>query len=326
MSETATLMISIGALSRACGVPIETLRTWERRYGFPHPERKPSGHRLYAMDGVSRLRRIAEAVAGGHRIGDVIHASEEQLDQLIGAMPEVPADALPPGQGAPAHPAGASTIRLAEDLEADIDQVLRAVADLDSPRMTRLLLSAWARLGPSRYLSDFVSPLLRRTGQAWAEGRIEIRHEHALSERLRDILRTVRLPFEERAQGSLVILATLPGEEHTLGLDMAALVFARTGWRSLYLGAGVPLAEIAATARHLRARAVGVSISQHAGAAETSEALRRLRAELPPAIALLAGGDGATDVPGVTRFLSLESLESWAGNSGDRRRSPSSSS
>ncbi len=39
--------VSIGGLSRATGVPIETLRTWELRYGFPKSVRKPSGHRLF---------------------------------------------------------------------------------------------------------------------------------------------------------------------------------------------------------------------------------------------------------------------------------------
>ena len=53
--------VSIGALSRATGIPVETLRTWESRYGFPVPERRPSGHRLYPLAIVPRLRRIAEA-------------------------------------------------------------------------------------------------------------------------------------------------------------------------------------------------------------------------------------------------------------------------
>jgi len=38
----------------------------------------------------------------------------------------------------------------------------------------------------------------------------------ALSGRVGDLLRTYRLPFEERARGPLVVLATLPGEMHAL--------------------------------------------------------------------------------------------------------------
>ena len=54
--------LSIGALSRATGIPVETLRTWELRYGYPVPERKPSGQRVYLLSCIPRLRRIAEAL------------------------------------------------------------------------------------------------------------------------------------------------------------------------------------------------------------------------------------------------------------------------
>ena len=62
--------LSIGVLSRATGIPAETLRTWERRYGFPLPDRKPSGHRLYPAATVKHLRRVArlQLSAQGDRI------------------------------------------------------------------------------------------------------------------------------------------------------------------------------------------------------------------------------------------------------------------
>ena len=37
---------NIGVVSRMTGVPVATLRVWERRYGFPRSERTPGGHRL----------------------------------------------------------------------------------------------------------------------------------------------------------------------------------------------------------------------------------------------------------------------------------------
>src|SRR6188508_2056350 len=75
--------LSIGALSRATEIPVETLRTWESRYGFPVPERRPSGHRLYPLSIVPRLRRIAEALAGGHRARQVVPASDADLRRLL---------------------------------------------------------------------------------------------------------------------------------------------------------------------------------------------------------------------------------------------------
>src|SRR5262249_58142579 len=88
MDESSTGgMLSIGALARATSIRVETLRTWERRYGYPVPERKPSGHRLYPVASVSRLRRIAQALASGHRPSEVVSASESALPALLGAAP-----------------------------------------------------------------------------------------------------------------------------------------------------------------------------------------------------------------------------------------------
>src|SRR4029077_16215410 len=80
-------MLSIGALARATSIRVETLRTWERRYGYPVPERKPSGHRLYPVASVSRLRRIAQALASGHRASEGGSASESAPRVLLDARP-----------------------------------------------------------------------------------------------------------------------------------------------------------------------------------------------------------------------------------------------
>ena len=58
--------LSIGALSRATRVPVETLRTWERRYGAPMPVRKPSGQRVYTAQAVEHMRRVVRLLALGH--------------------------------------------------------------------------------------------------------------------------------------------------------------------------------------------------------------------------------------------------------------------
>lgn len=47
--------LSIGELSKRTGIGISTLRAWERRYGFPTPQRAVSGHRRYAERDVDAL-------------------------------------------------------------------------------------------------------------------------------------------------------------------------------------------------------------------------------------------------------------------------------
>jgi DNA-binding transcriptional MerR regulator/methylmalonyl-CoA mutase cobalamin-binding subunit len=291
----ATPQLSIGALARATGIAVETLRTWESRYGFPVPERKPSGHRVYPLDAVHRLRRIAEALALGHRAGQVVGASEEALQQLL--------DGTAAARGGPS-----AGIPPAEDL----DGLLRLVAAFDAERLTRTLLGDWGRMTPIEFLEERIAPLIVAVGDGWERGDLEVRHEHFLSERVGDLLRSLRLPFEERASGPLVIFATLPGEGHGLGLQMAALVLSWVGCRILYLGPEVPLAQLTSLAMDLGARAVAVSVSSATRGTTTSTSIRKLRGRLPPRVALVVGGDGAPRAQaGVEVVRNLRDLEAW---------------
>ncbi len=289
--------LSIGALSRATGIAIDTLRTWERRYGFPVPQRKPSGHRVYPLESVVRLRRIAEALAMGHRAAEAVPASDQELDALLAAMPGRSAQ-RPEAQRAPADE------RVAQEL-------IDAIRTFDDERLGRILLTEWARLGPLEFLRQRVAPLIDRVGAAWQAGELDIRHEHHASEKLNDLLRTLRLPFEERARGPVVVLATLPGELHALGLQMAALALSTAGCRVVNAGADLPVEEIAALAKELGARAIGISVSRLHRGGRAGADLERLRQAVPRRTLLLVGGAGAPAIEGVERIMDLEELEAW---------------
>jgi methanogenic corrinoid protein MtbC1/DNA-binding transcriptional MerR regulator len=291
--------LSIGALSRATGIAVETLRTWESRYGFPLPERKPSGHRVYPVAAVLRLRRIAQALSLGHRAGQVVGVSEEALGRLLETS--VAPQAAPPM-------APVAAFAPAEDLAGQ----LRLLKAFDGERLRQSFLADWARMGPVEFLESSVAPLVRAVGEAWERGDLEIRHEHFVSERIGDLLRSLRGPLEERATGPLVAFATLPGEGHGLGLQMAALVLAAAGCRVLYLGTEVPIPQTAALARDLAARAVAVSVSLSTKGPSSTTALRRLREALPRRVLLVAGGEGApASRPGIDCVRSLRELDSW---------------
>ena len=63
---------SIAAVSKLTGVSCHALRVWERRYGFPVPERSASGHRRYAQEQVGVLRHLAKLARSGQSIGELI--------------------------------------------------------------------------------------------------------------------------------------------------------------------------------------------------------------------------------------------------------------
>ena len=80
-------LLSIGEVGEATGLSPHTIRVWERRYGRPAAVRLPSGHRRYTQDQVVWLRRIAEALANGHRPGKVLKLEEAELLTRLETMP-----------------------------------------------------------------------------------------------------------------------------------------------------------------------------------------------------------------------------------------------
>jgi len=257
--------------------------------------RKPSGHRQFAVANVERIRRIAGALERGLRAGEVVPATDAVLEALLATVPVKP---VTRGQALPF------------DARAFIEVVRR----FDADRLMRSLHSDLAQQDPLAYVETRIVPCLEVIGEAWEKGELDIAHEHFASERISDVLRGARLRFEETATGPLVVLATMPGESHGLGLQMAALVLSGRGLRVLSLGTEVPLVEIAALAARTEAAAVGISISA-SSSAKAPSGIAMLRSELSKKIELVAGGAGAPDsVRGVTTFPDLRGLDAWGEN------------
>ena len=296
--QAETGMLSIGALSAATGVPVETIRSWERRYGFPVAERKPSGHRVYPLSVVPRVQLISKALARGLRAGEVVAASESALESFLVSLPSLAGDraAVPrPPQAETLEPTG----------------LLAALRGFDAVVLHRSFEADWARLGSLDFVQHRAAPFLQWVGEAWASGTLHVRHEHFASACLGDFLRTVRGPLDDRATGPIVALATLPDELHGMGLQMAAVVFAAAGWRVLMLGTNTPVDQIVAVAREAPIAAVAFSCALPRRK-RTADQLRALRRRLPHAIPMLVGGAGApAKIAGVEIFGDFANLDTW---------------
>jgi MerR HTH family regulatory protein len=72
--------LTLKAVSRRTGIPAATLRTWERRYGFMHPARSPSGYRLYGEQEVAQILQVKRLLDNGERVSEAIAAVKGQLE------------------------------------------------------------------------------------------------------------------------------------------------------------------------------------------------------------------------------------------------------
>ena len=289
----------IGVAASRTGISEETLRAWERRYGFPVPLRRAGGSRLYSESDIEKLRLLAGAVASGFRPGDVVHLPASDLLRLtesavrdVGMQPSDPSAKVP------------------TRIENGVTQVLEALQRDDALAVRSLLHALATQLGPKAFVTDCAHPLIVRVGGAWAEGMLDVRHEHLASAYLQTELRSLLAAIHEAPRTKVVVLTTLPEEPHSLPLDLVAVYIAALGVAPRLLGASTPADQIAAAAVALRADAVGVSVSAEAPRSSTQHELRALRAALPASMTLWVGGSGARTLAPST--LRVRVVDSWA--------------
>ena len=71
-----------GIAARLAGIPVETLRVWERRYQVTGPAVSPKGHRLYSAEDVSRLAVIKHMVDLGSAVGSIANLPLAALHEM----------------------------------------------------------------------------------------------------------------------------------------------------------------------------------------------------------------------------------------------------
>ena len=82
LARVAAMTLSIAAVERDTGLSKDTLRVWERRYGFPSPGRDGIGERAYTFDQVEKLRVIKRLMDAGHRPGRIVPLAFAELQLL----------------------------------------------------------------------------------------------------------------------------------------------------------------------------------------------------------------------------------------------------
>ena len=255
-------MYEIQQVAELTGLTPARLRAWENRYEVVRPARQSNGYRAYSAEQVALLRAFARLVAKGDRIGDLVAERQSVVDRAAEAKSQ--------------HPV--------------VGPLVDAVRALDRPRLERAVAEAMAKRKLADFAREVVLPLAEIVGEEWALGTLTIAAEHLASEvvvhALKEGMRTAR------SGAPLLMAACLPGERHEWGV-LATLAQAHDlGWRVVYLGADLPVAEVIEAAWRLRPKLTVLSSSDPQRCAEAMPFLARLTTSLPPATVVVLGGAG----------------------------------
>jgi DNA-binding transcriptional MerR regulator/methylmalonyl-CoA mutase cobalamin-binding subunit len=266
--------LPIASVERETGLSKDTLRVWERRYGFPTPERDVNGERLYAPVQVRRLAQIKRLMDRGHRPGKLMTLDEAGLL----ALDQARSSAWPSPD------------------DQQLEHWLNLVKTHDSEALQQTFHREMAKRGMTRFVQDIVAPLIARVGEAWSRNELGIFEEHLFSQHLEKLFRTTLANMAPQSGSPRVLLTTLSGEEHTLGLLMVEALLVVEDAYPVLLGPQTPVDEIVRAATIKQVDAVCLSFSTAYSPALAAQGLRDLRQMLPGDIQLGAGGYGVKPI------------------------------
>lgn len=219
---------------------------------------------------IERLTLLRLAVEAGHTIGSIARLSDNDLRHLTQRLSVAPETLV--------------------SSESYFDSCLAAISDLDAESLEAGLSSASAVLGVDQFLAEVVIPLLAELGQGWKAGRIRIAQEHLASAVFRTHLERIRSSMRASISAPRLVVTTPTSEPHEFGALVAAIVAARAGWHTTYLGPNLPAEEIALAARRTGAEAIALSIVCPSDVEAVMRDIGVLRGLMGTHIPILVGG------------------------------------
>ncbi|WAZ19065.1 cobalamin B12-binding domain-containing protein [Streptomyces cinnabarinus] len=248
--------LTTGEVARRLGVAPTTVRSWDRRYRLGPDARTGGKHRRWTASDVARLERMCALTATGLAPAEAarLALSGEPLDS--DQAPETAA--APPGPAARRHGETGGGLRLG-DARQECKGVARAALRLDAAALDELLATAIEEHGLIAAWTEVIVPTLQAVGRKWERsGERYVEVEHFLSWHISCALRRGLPPAVAHRPGATTLLACVPGENHTLPLEVLAAALAERGLPVRMFGGAVPVESLVAAVRRTGPAAVGL--------------------------------------------------------------------
>ena len=292
------------AVVQRTGVPADTFRAWERRYGLPAPARTAGNQRLYSDRDIATIAWLRDQTRAGLTISQAVrlYQSRGPAGVSSGATEAAPVSGTATGDDS-AH---------ADSLAVFQQEVVEALVRYDAVAATRVVEEALALVPVEEVCLRILQPALYEIGNRWERGEIGVSAEHFASGFVvRKLGALFNLSQPEHGRGP-ILAACLEGELHDVGLLLTSLFLSRRGFHILYLGPNLPLADLIQAIDRVRPRLVLLSASTPETALDLATAVR----ELSGRCAALRGFQGWAPVLGFGGRIFVERPELQTGIDG----------
>lgn len=214
---------TIRDLENLSGIKSHTIRIWEQRYSFLKPKRTSTNIRYYDSEQLKMLLNVALLNKTGFRISAIADMSPAEINEKV-----------------------LSLISLDAQLDRMINMMLNSMIDLDSDSFEEIIDGYISKNGIKITISHLIFPFLNKVGILWMTNHVRVAQEHLVSNIVRQkLISGIEELKINNERGKTVVMFLPDGEYHELGLLYVQYLLKLKGIHTLYLGADVPIEELA---------------------------------------------------------------------------------
>ncbi len=248
---STTPVFNLKVVLKETGLPADTLRAWERRYGLPVPQRTPGGHRLYSERDIHTIKWLIARQSEGLSISRAVDLWNEQTasgaDPLAGVTSSV-----------------GTTVQASPNIymppETTLDSLrshwVAACLNFNETSAEQTLNQAFSMFPVEEVCVQVLQRGMSEIGGMWYENHASVQQEHFASGLAMRRLDALLIASPPPTRPYTVIVGCPSNEWHTFTPLMLSLFLRRRGINVIYLGANVPANRFVETVNSVRANLV----------------------------------------------------------------------
>jgi DNA-binding transcriptional MerR regulator len=218
-------IFSIKDLENLSGIKAHTIRIWEKRYNILEPMRTDTNIRYYDLASLQKLLNITLLHDHGYKISKIATFPSETIPKLV------------------------------QDITSNINSQNHAISAFKMAMINfdqELFVNTYNLLIAEKSFREIFYqvfiPLMTELGILWQTDTIAPAHEHFISHLIRQkiLIQIEKLQGEKPTKNDRVFVLSLPmNEVHELGLMYINYETLLNGYKTIYLGASMPIDNLA---------------------------------------------------------------------------------
>ena len=261
---------SIQYLEEISGIKAHTIRIWEQRYHLLKPKRTASNIRYYDDDQLRKLLNVTTLLEFGYKISHIADMSNAQLMQELKNKLEQGNDVM--------------------FFQHFTNELIISSLNFDKPSFEKQFNSCVLKFGFVSTIEKVLYPTMKRVGVLWQLEEMNPSQEHFISNLITQKLHSAIDGLPEHVSASKKCILFLPeNEHHEIGLLYFNYLLTRSGIKTIYLGANVPLNSVKQAADQLNPSHLVLFMIKAASPEQSNDYLKKLCKLFPAKQIVLCG-------------------------------------